>query len=208
MVNKFKDFWENYYKTHKNPDNESPFARFVLPFLKENSFLYELGCGNGRDCIFLNKTGINIIAFDQCENEINYLNDKYQSPTLKFEKGDFTNLGELPQVDYIYSRFTLHSVTKEQEIKTLKWAFSTLKNNGLFFIEIRSIHDDLFGKGEPLPDNAFITDHYRRFVRLEDFINRIKDAGFSILYKIQAKGLAPYKNEDPVVIRVIAQKIV
>ena len=205
-MNTYKDFWENYYKNHKDPAEESPFARFVVPFLKENSSLYELGCGNGRDSVFLNKMGVNVTAFDQCEKEITYLDEKYNSPTLRFEKGDFTNLGKQNSVDYIYSRFTLHSVTKDQEIKTHQWAYGTLNENGLYFIEIRSIHDELYGQGEKLDDNAFLTDHYRRFVKLDSFIQRIQDVGFDILYKIQSKGLAPYKNEDPVVIRVIGQK--
>lgn len=203
----YLNYWEEYYKNHQDPGDESPFARFIVPFLKNGGSLYELGCGNGRDSLFFEKFGVNIVAFDQCENEINYLNDKYKSEKLSFEDGDFTTLGKKAPSDSIYSRFTLHSVNEEQEIQTLKWAFDTLKDNGLFFIEIRSVHDELFGQGEALDGNSFVTDHYRRFVKFEDFVGRIEAVGFNVMYKLQSKGLAVYKTEDPMVIRVIAQKI-
>ncbi len=205
-MDNYLNYWEEYYKNHQDPGSESPFARFVLPFLKEKANLYELGCGNGRDSLFFSKFGVNITAFDQCENEIKYLNDKYGKESLAFEAGDFTQLGQRQSSDFIYSRFTLHSVDREQEKRTLEWAFDNLENQGLFFIEIRSIHDELCGEGSEVGENEFVTDHYRRFVVYDDFVNRIQDAGFNIIYQIESKGLAPYKDEDPVVVRIIAQK--
>ncbi len=205
-MNTYLNYWEDYYKNHQDPGDESPFARFVMPFLNATDSLYELGCGNGRDSIFFEKFGINIIAFDQCKNEVDYLNTQYKTENLSFEEADFTNIGKRPLVENIYSRFTLHSVNLEQEIRTLNWAYETLKARGLFFIEIRSVHDELFGKGDALSDNSFVTDHFRRFVKLESFILRLEKAGFNILYKLQSKGLAVYKSEDPMVIRVIVQK--
>lgn len=206
-MNTYLNFWENYYASHKDPVDESPFSRFVMPFLNEGGTMYELGCGNGRDSIFFSKNGIKVEAFDQCENEIKYLNEKFNSDEMTFSSGDFTDLGKLKSVDSVYSRFTLHSVTKDKEIKTLKWAFDTLNKNGLFFIEIRSIHDELYGQGDQMDDNGYVTDHYRRFVTFNDFVARIESCGFHVLYKIQSKGLAPYKGDDPVIIRVVGQKI-
>jgi len=199
-------YWEDYYKKHKDPGEESPFARFVLPFLNHSACLYELGCGNGRDSIFFEKFGLNITAFDQCKNEVTYLNEHYKTARLSFEVADFTNLGERAQVENVYSRFTLHSVNEEQEQRTLKWAYETLNDRGLFFIEIRSIHDELFGQGNAVSENSFVTDHYRRFVHFDTLVGRVESAGFKVVYKLQSKGLAPYGTEDPVVIRLIAQK--
>ena len=41
---------------------------------------------------------------------------------------------------------------------------------------------------------------------MDNLLNRIENSGFEIMYKIEDKGLAIYKDEDPVVIRIIAQK--
>ncbi|NNF34368.1 MAG: class I SAM-dependent methyltransferase [Saprospiraceae bacterium] len=201
-----KAYWEAYYANHKEPKNESMFARFVKPFLHSQKSLYELGCGNGRDSIFFAKEGVNVTGFDQCNNEIDYLNTKFEDfENISFEEGDFTSLGSKPKAQYIYSRFTLHSINLESEIRTLNWVTNHLLPSGLFFIEVRSIKDELYGIGNEVEKDAFVTDHYRRFLELNSFIERIKDAGLNVLYKIQSRGLAPFKTEDPEVIRIIAQ---
>lgn len=203
-----KAYWEAYYATHKEPNDESMFAKFACPFLQEGDSLYELGCGNGRDSIFFARQGIKVLGFDQCESEIEYLNNKFKDlGNLSFEVGDFTALGPKENSNYIYSRFTLHSVKLENEINTLNWAANHLHPRGLFFIEVRSIKDELFGIGEKVEKNAFVTDHYRRFLELESFVQRLKNAGLEILYVLQSRGLAPYKDEDPEIIRIIAQKL-
>ena len=175
-------------------------------FLAAEDKMYELGCGNGRDSVFFGNMGVEIIGFDQCQEEISHLNDQNTLQNIRFEAADFTQLGVKPKVNRIYSRFTLHSVSEEKEKDTLDWCLSNLEEEGLLFIEIRSILDELCGKGEKVGENEYVTTHYRRFVVFQDFIQRIEEAGFSILYKIESKGLAPYGSEDPVVIRVVAQR--
>jgi SAM-dependent methyltransferase len=202
------NFWENYYSNHQIPTDESFFARFVIPFLNEGDTLFEIGCGNGRDSVFFAKQGMKVTAFDQCEKEVGFLNDEFSDlKDLLFKAGDFTNLGEQGKVKNIYSRFSLHSVALEKEINTLNWASRSLEENGLFFIEVRSVFDELCGEGTEVAKNSYVTDHYRRFLEIEPFAQRLEEAGFKILYKLQSKGLAPYKTEDPVVIRIIAQKL-
>jgi cyclopropane fatty-acyl-phospholipid synthase-like methyltransferase len=201
-----RNYWESYYRQNPNPSGESPFARFVAGFLAAEDKMYELGCGNGRDSVFFGNMGVEIIGFDQCQEEISHLNDQNTLQNIRFEAADFTQLGVKPKVNRIYSRFTLHSVSEEKEKDTLDWCLSNLEEEGLLFIEIRSILDELCGKGEKVGENEYVTTHYRRFVVFQDFIQRIEEAGFSILYKIESKGLAPYGSEDPVVIRVVAQR--
>ena len=199
-------YWESYYKNHPNPGVESPFAQFVTPFLTAGDRLYELGCGNGRDSVFFASRGVHVTAFDQCTNELDHLNKEAAQTNLTFESGDFTRLGERDPVNAIYSRFTLHSVDLAGETRTLNWAHGALNLGGLFFIEIRSVKDDLYGQGTQIGPDEFITTHYRRFVELNAFVSRIESAGFRVLYRLESNGLAPHPSEDPVVIRVIAQR--
>jgi len=199
-----KEYWEGYYRDHRDPAAESPFAQFVSGFLSPGDHMYELGCGNGRDSVYFAKKGVNVTAFDQCSNEISYLNEQHGSPHLSFESGDFTALGNRPKTNAIYSRFTLHSVTLEGERRALQWSYDTLEEGGRMYIEIRSVQDELCGQGEQVGENEYVTSHYRRFVTFDGFVERIKNAGFSILYQQEDKGLAPYGDDDPVVIRVVA----
>jgi len=202
------DYWENYYEKNREPAESSNFAKFVLPFLRPDKLLIELGCGNGKDCIYFSQNGISVLAIDQCSEEVDFLSEKFKDlKTLNFMAGDMTNLSNTPNPDYLYSRFTLHAIDLEGEKKVLKWAYENLKTGGIFFIEVRSVNDDLFGVGEALPDNAFYSDHYRRFEVIDELEQRLKDQGFNILYKQEAKGLAPFKDRDPSIIRILANKV-
>lgn len=201
-------FWSDYYAKHKDPNEPSRFAKFVMPFLKEGKKLCELGCGNGRDSIYFAENGIKTHSFDQCADEMAYLNDKFSAlGGVAFASGDFTNLEPLNELDYVYSRFTLHAIDEEGQNRTLRWSYSNLENGGLFFIEVRSTNDEMYGVGEEVTKNAFVSDHYRRFLVLEELVEELEQIGFSVLYRTQSKGFAPYKDLDPEVIRVVAQKM-
>ena len=53
--------------------------------------------------------------------------------------------------------------------------------------------------------NAFFYDnHYRRFIVLEELVAELEECGFLVEYAKDSKGFAPYGNEDPSVIRVVA----
>ena len=74
------------------------------------------------------------------------------------------------------------------------------------FIETRSTKDNLYGKGKKVGKNEYVTDHYRRFINKSELVNKLKKK-FKILYIKESKGYSKFKNEDPCLIRIIAQKI-
>lgn len=202
-----KKYWESFYAKNRFLDKPSPFGKFILPFLQSGKAMLELGCGNARDAFyFIEHKNIKITALDQCTEEIEFLNEKKDDLKIEFIAHDFTNYIKENSYDYIYSRFTLHSVSVKDEKRTFLNAYKSLAENGFFFIEVRSIKDDLYGEGKSLGDHQFVTDHYRRFIVLEDMIRNATDCGFSVVYQLQSKGLAPYKTRDPEVIRLIFQK--
>ncbi len=201
------NYWEKYYNTNRNPSKCSNFAKFVLPFLSPGKQLTELGCGNAKDSIFFAQNGIKVLGIDQCTEELAFLNKQFKDEyDISFLSKDMTRLDDLPKSDYVYSRFTLHAIDLEGEKRVLQWVAENLLVNGLFFIEVRSVNDELYGQGKALPDNAYFSDHYRRFLVINELIKRLKKVDLKILYKLESKGLAPYKDEDPSVIRIIAIK--
>lgn len=200
-----KRFWEAFYADKKGISNPSPFAIFIKENYAVSGSMVELGCGNGRDSLYFAEHNFDVLGVDQCKNIVSELNALAIS-NANFKEADFTNLDNLGSFDIVYSRFTLHSVKKEEASNTMRWAYKSLNEGGHFCIEVRSIHDDFCGEGKEVAENAFVTDHYRRFVRLGDVVNELEEIGFSIDFQIEATGLAKYKNEDPSVIRVIAIK--
>ena len=144
---------------------------------------------------------------------MDYLNREHKSETVTFIADDFTNLKNSENeilnqdIDYIYSRFTFHSINENRENSTLDWIGETLNKGGMFFLEARSIKDPMFKKGTSLSDSENFTDHYRRYMNFEKIQEKIESRNFEIIYKIEDKDLAVYKDDNPYVIRIIARKL-
>lgn len=203
-------YWDNYYANQKTAsDAPTHFAQSVKPLLEKGRTLLELGCGNGRDSLFFSRNDLKVIAIDQSQSMINKLTTAKGDENIEFIANDFVHSNVLldNNVDYVYSRFTMHSITDAEESLLINKVFSCLKEDGLFFIEARSVKDDIYGLGDNLGDHAFFyNEHYRRFIILDNLLSKLKTEGFSIQYSDEDKGYAVYKDENPVVIRVIAKK--
>lgn len=202
-------YWNNYYNKNLAPKEPSLFAKEVLSKLEKDKKLIELGCGNGRDSIYFADNGINVTAIDQCETSIENLRKSTNKETLKFYSDNFidSNLLKKNKYDYVYSRFTMHSISEIQQEESLINAYKSLNDNGVLFIEVRSIKDNIFGMGVEVERNAYIyNDHYRRFIVKEEILDKLIEIGFKIKFADENNGYAKYKNDDPVVIRVIAEK--
>lgn len=204
-----KEYWTEYYKKNLAPVLPTKFAQDILPELQKGKNILDIGCGNGRDSIYFSQNDISVTAIDQAESMIKKLKNDYEGSGITFIANDFIeeNDFETGSFDYLYSRFTIHAITEDEEIRLIKKAYKILKKDGMFFIEVRSIHDELFGKGQKVARNAFIYDnHFRRFVKLEEIINHLEAEGFEILEKEQGRDFAAFKEENPIVIRIKAMR--
>ena len=209
-----KKYWTEYYSKNSKPTDASTFAEFILPKLDSNKNLIELGCGNARDSIYFAQNNLNVVAVDQVQEEIDYLNENHKEENILFVCDDFTNLANTSEdiinetdFDYIYSRFTFHSINEAKEDRTLDWIENTLDNGGCFLLEARSLNDPMFKQGKSLSDTENYTTHYRRYMNLNKIIEKLESRNFEIIYKIEDNNLAVYKDDNPYVIRIIAKKL-
>lgn len=202
-----KNYWIEYYKKNLAPHEPSRFALDILERLEKGKSLLELGCGNGRDSIFFARNGLNVTAIDQAENVIAELNQKYAD--IEFLTDDFveSSLFVQREFDYIYSRFTLHTITKYEQSKVLDKAYHCLKAGGLLLIEARSTKDSIYGLGEKVGEHEFIYEnHYRRFVDKAELEEELTTKGFKIIISEEGRGFAPMKDQNPIILRIVAQK--
>ena len=209
FFNRDTEYWNHYYLNNPpKSQDESLFAKFVSKYTEMGKRLVDLGCGNGRDSLFFHNIGLEVCGVDASESVIKALN-KFSNKSLTFLCGNFIVDERLykNKYDYYYSRFTIHAIDKEGEKKLLKNVFNSLVEGGAFFIEVRSINDEKFGKGEKVGKNAYLLDgHYRRFININEMLAELIKVGFSIKYAEEAKGFAPYKDEDSYIIRIVAEK--
>ena len=143
-----KGYWQKYYKQDAAPHDPSLFAQFVgAEYFESGERVIELGCGNGRDAHYLAGRGIEVTAVDQA---VTNLDEALLNP--RFVGADFTMLDEAPQqFDGVYSRFTLHSITSEEQARVLGWTERALKIGGYLCIEVRGYLNGIYGLGDPVP---------------------------------------------------------
>ena len=207
-----KEYWNEYYSslTTQNAISEpSNFAISISGQLERNKSILDVGCGNGRDSLHFMNLGLNVTGIDASDKTIEKLRKiQQENKFINFICGDFVNNEEIysRKYDYIYSRFTLHAITSQQQNEFLKNTTNILVPNGKIFIEARTLRDDLYNMGEKLGDNAFIYDgHYRRFIEPEELADIMRSLGYEIIYLCESRGFSKFGDSDPVLMRLIAK---
>lgn len=198
-------YWNEYYKDAAQ-SLESPFAAFVNEKIPDRQTMLEVGCGNGRDSQFFARNNHNVVAIDRSDSAIVQCRSSFSELNIRFECGLISDISNLCNIDVVYSRFVIHAMPLQEELDLIDEVHRVLKKGGLFFIECRSINDDMFRDGEILSPTERINGHYRRFIILDELVERLENVGLKVTYQIEDRGLAIHRSEDPVVIRVIAEK--
>jgi bifunctional enzyme CysN/CysC len=199
--------WESYYGTTVGSLEPSPFALAVAEFLGDTVDVIEVGCGNGRDSAYIESLGHRVVAIDASHAAVNLARRVHRGTRVEFHAGVLAEFASdwTKSFDILYSRFVIHAMTELEELALLRDAHEVLRPGGLLLIECRSINDPLAREGEVLSPTERVAGHYRRFIVLEDFLDRLAAEGFTVEQYVEAQGLAPHGHEDPVVIRVFCR---
>lgn len=200
--------WDSYYRTPGALVNASSFAIMAESAIPKNSKILEVGCGNGRDSAYFIKNEHSVTGIDTSLEAINQCNDNFATFKDFFYCGSIEMLTDKlgrKNFDVIYSRFSLHAMTEDEEFAFLDHAQYLLRSYGLLLIECRSINDPLSHKGEVLSPTERIHGHYRRFIILNELKNKLETRGFHLESYGEYSGVTIVENDDPVVIRVVAR---
>ena len=130
-------YWNQYYKNRVCSEEPSPFAQYVATLVEPGRRMVELGCGNGRDAVFFSAQGLDITALDMSQEAVSQLQSRGIA-NAEFLCGDFVNsdIHQPESYDYAYSRFTIHSINRNQEQVLLNNLFRGLRSEGRLFIEV------------------------------------------------------------------------
>ena len=210
-MKKNKNFWDKYYFKNEKTKvlKPSSFAKFVYKkFLSKNSSILEVGCGNGRDTFYFYKKTRSILAIDQSKNVIkkNIELSKKLNKKIKFVNCDFEDLKKInkKKINFVYARFFLHTINLRQENKLIKLIGSIKEISKVkIFLEFRTTKDQLKNKGKKLNKNIGFTDHYRRFIHVNNFLKKIKKIGYKIIYIKQGINLSKTANDNPHLCRLV-----
>jgi hypothetical protein len=208
-----KNYWDSFYASnHKH--TPSQFCVCVLTEIKDDTIVVELGSGNGRDSHYFASQGHISFAMDLSDQAIKSCKEEAKLRNIhhsNFIQGDLTIKDSVQHLinkareeskgkDIIfYSRFVMHSIDDEQELKFLRILSESMHTNEKVYFEFRSIEDSELEK--------HYGGHFRRYVNTNKFIHQLEQQfNYSIDYSITGRGMAKYMEEDPYVSRIIASK--
>jgi len=115
--------------------------KFIEKVVKTRDSVLDLCCGTGRHSILLREKGWNIIGLDISPNLLKIAKDKMKDRQVNFPlvRGEMRHLpfqsGAFAAVINMFTSFG-YLPSKEEDMKSLKEIARTLKQNGLFLIDI------------------------------------------------------------------------
>lgn len=196
----------NYYEENANSlisryesADVSDLQNLLIKTFTSKSQLLEVGCGSGRDAIFMTKHNYNIIGIDGSSNMINEA--KKIHPELSSSLFHKTLLDDLQFkifFDGIYSIATLMHLSKDDIKKTILKIYNLLNQNGKFLMSVSLFRDDIDKNGFDEKGRFFLV------LNFEEWINICEDAGFKV---IETKRNKDGLNRDGIEwLTLIAQK--
>jgi cyclopropane fatty-acyl-phospholipid synthase-like methyltransferase len=219
-INDNRYYWDCYYdrRDKREPWAEFPsqFALSIMPDLSGSEKVLEIGCGNGRDALYFASHGLSVLGVDYSIKSMEHCQKR--SAGMQSANFEVLNLYDEIQLedfcnkyadtfDVIYSRFFLHAINMSGERSFIELAKRVLKSGGKIYAEFRTDHDERMKKGDVLGETERSDGHYRRFINCQELVKRISAAGLYLEYLVEGAGMARYRQEDPVVGRLISLKV-
>lgn len=207
-------YWANFY-AHTELSSGSSFFNFVIDRNDVPETVLDIGCGDGRDTFSFARAGRHAIGMDRSHVAVRHATKKAKQAgfeeKLVFVAGDVGDkrvlqdvFGEARKVSggspvLFYMRFFLHSIPEEVQDTLMRTLADTMQPGDMFAAEFRTDKD--------AKNLKIYGGHYRRYQNGTAFGEMLESqCGLTILHAEEGTGLSPYKDEDPVLYRVIARK--
>lgn len=132
---KLYNSWADQYDTNKNKTRDLDKLATINTLSKYHfNTVLELGCGTGKNTVWLLEKAQQIIGIDFSEEMLSKATKKIKSSNVSFKKADLTKPWKIENeyADLITSSLILEHIEELDFI--FKEAFSKLKPNGLFFV--------------------------------------------------------------------------
>jgi len=159
--------WEEYYSVlHELPDwlkKPVPFVVDSLSLFKEHGTqkILDLGCGAGRNSIYLAKEGFDVVGADISRSALKKTKAWSRTEGTQNVAILQASMAQLPFIKHAFhavvSVSVIHHALKKDIHETMREIRRTLKDDGMFIANLLSTKDYRRGLGEKLENGTFRT---------------------------------------------------
>jgi Methyltransferase domain len=206
-----KVYWANFY-TRTGYEAGSAFFEFIQKRETTADTIIDIGCGDGRDSRAFAEAGRSVLGLDQSVVGIDHASSRVSegiAGAARFrvcDVADTAGLGstlaeEVGRADgpvLFYMRFFLHAIPEAVQVGLLDAIGAQARPGDQLAAEFRTDKDETSAKVH--------TKHYRRFQNADAFVSDLGARGWQVEHYEEGTGLSPYRDEDPVLCRVIAHR--
>lgn len=205
-------YWDDYYSARPLLRSVLPsqFAAFVAGELGTSAeAVLDVGCGDGRDSLFLAGLGYRVVGLDASAEAVALCERRRRTVAAEIaERSTFVRAGvgeaalesatgllESSHRIAVYARFFLHAIDEAGEDALLQYAAGLGDRLAVLAVEFRTRRDALQPKVTP--------DHYRRFISPPTVLERASSHGLSAEYFVEGFGYAKHGPDDAHVARIL-----
>jgi malonyl-CoA O-methyltransferase len=205
-IQKAYDEWSQTYDTDRNltRDLDRQVTREALANWHFDSIL-EIGCGTGKNTMFLARAGAKVHALDFSEGMIEKAKEKVRAENVRFSLADLTQ--RWPCEDQAYDLIVCNLVLEHlQDLSFIfSEAFRVLKKGGAFLInELHPFRQyegkkAVFGKGEGVTEIPAFVHH------ISEFVNSAASSGLRLV-KLEERWREEDKDKPPRIVSFLFEK--
>jgi SAM-dependent methyltransferase len=196
--------WDKEYEQNKQLWGEQPseLALFAASFFKKSGLaesdftLIDLGCGYGRDALYLcREFSCRILGLDKSPEAVRMAEANLKTistAALRFQCGDFFDIKDFGRYDIVYASNLYQLLRPDERLRFRELVKKLLNKNGYLLMSTHSSHDpEHAGKGKPVPGDpgSFID---QKFLHLCDEAELRRDFNF-----LDIRDLFEQKFDEP-----------
>jgi len=184
-------------KYAKNVEKLYPYAdiKFLKSLLKPKSSILDLGCGSGRDAIYLSKLGYLVTGIDLSKKMIKYakkLGSKADFKVMDMKKLNFKD----NSFESVWANASLLHLNKNDINEVLRKIHGVLNKNGIFYLSLKK------GKGKCLisDERYWNIKKFWSFYTKNEIEKLLKKNKFSIIRSYVKKPAFSYETHSWIVV--------
>lgn len=165
MKTRKHEVWEKFYSALGQPPEwlrkPVPFVVEALPLFRDYGVraVLDLGCGMGRNCIYLAKKGFDVAGIDTSRSALRMAkawSSIERNANVAFLRASMSNLPFCSECFHaVVSISVIHHAVRDGINRATEEICRVLRDNGIFLANLLSVEDYRYGTGQKIEERTF-----------------------------------------------------